>query len=1346
MLIVVEEGGRQRLVEIAVHDRGATFDHVAEAASLDHSNGWWVDGCVIEPSSKIEGLVSHGSVVSDTEPVKDPIDSAGLFLEQIAGSDVGWVRQLRRGPNVLGRSPDVELVRDDSSTSGRHCRIERSDDDSVIVTDLGSRNGTRVGGRRVEQAELDVGQLLWAGNGVYRLRRFESQRPFLAASETGEFGCLSFNRPPRQNLVEPRKAVDAPEITSGHVAPSPTLSIAAILAPIVMAAAMVLVLGGLRFVLFALLSPVIAVATWFENRHRARRSEASRSERTAAAVREFEASVEDELVLEHRRRWIEQPDAADLLRWLRGPSTRLWERRGRDADAMEIAVGVGDVEWSPEVIGSFDATVHGARSSPTLADVPISVDIGPGHVVGIVGPVDVARSIGRALLLGAAATSGPSDLRTVVIASETAIHDWGWAAWLPHAADDDALLGRPWVIRADELGAAADALAALPVRAFGLIAIDAPSATSMRNSVARQLFSRRSDAWGGIVVAEREDQLPSECTCVVTIDDDSGRATVRLPRVGVAVHDVQTAGVTRERAVVAARACARLEDPDVPPGASSLPASVALGDVVGAEALSGRSSLRSLPCVLGVGRGGPLSIDLVAEGPHALIAGTTGSGKSELLRTLVTSLAMNTSPRELNFVLIDYKGGSAFDAAADLPHVAGIVTDLDEHLCRRALVCLEAELEYRERALRATGIGDIADVTDSALARLVVVIDEFATLAAELPDFLDSLVSIAQRGRSLGVHLVLATQRPAGAVSDKIRANTNLRICLRVQDAADSIDVIGVDDALRLPRSVPGRALARLGHADTVLFQSAHVTGATVGTRPRPVELAGSAADPAGISTLDKVLGDPSRWVDSWGGLELRRPWPDPVPTRIGARELRDLAIDSREGARIDVAIGDDPERQRWVPFGWDLTVGNLLVLGSHGSGAADALDLLVATAATRWSPSELHVHRIELLAPGDSRSEFPHEAGVVGRGDDEKLSQLVHRHVSAIERRVVSGQREEPLLLLVIDDLGGLLHDQQSAGGIAVVESLRRVWTDGPAVGVHMAVAADRAGAVPTAWSSSVAQKWLFRLADPGDYQMVGLRSGDLPSFIRGRGVDALGVEFQLIDPTTLDSPIVGPEDAGPRPLRSLSEGVGRAELPVASVVSHPWSVPVGLDLTTLDVVALQVHEGEHVLIAGPARSGVSSALGLVGAQLASSHNILALCHGSVADARNARFVTSLGGILAHDSIESAMSALASAIEPCVLVIDDADRFGDEIEALLASDRVGCVVAGGRTDQLRSRFGHWTSYSRSSRSGLLLRPDVDLDGDLFRLRLNRSARRPDRPGSGAVIVEGVDRVIQVAI
>ena len=179
------------------------------------------------------------------------------------------------------------------------------------------------------------------------------------------------------------------------------------------------------------------------------------------------------------------------------------------------------------------------------------------------------------------------------------------------------------------------------------------------------------------------------------------------------------------------------------------------------------------------------------------------------------TLAAGSSPEHLTFVLVDYKGGATFDACADLPHTVGLVTDLDDRLAERALTSLEAELRRRERLLRAVGAADLADYRSvpgrAPLPRLVVVVDEFAALSAELPAFVPALVGIAQRGRSLGIHLVLATQRPAGVVSDDIRANTNLRLALRLHDRADAKDVVGDDGPATFPRGTPGRAMLRLG-------------------------------------------------------------------------------------------------------------------------------------------------------------------------------------------------------------------------------------------------------------------------------------------------------------------------------------------------------------------------------------------------------------------------------------------------------------------------------------------------------------------------------------------------------
>ena len=297
-----------------------------------------------------------------------------------------------------------------------------------------------------------------------------------------------------------------------------------------------------------------------------------------------------------------------------------------------------------------------------------------------------------------------------------------------------------------------------------------------------------------------------------------------------------------------------------------------------------------LQATVGVTEHGPLTVDLLTDGPHGLIVGTTGAGKSELLRTLVASLAGQHSPDQLSFLLVDFKGGGAFDACAGLPHTVGVVTDLDEHLAARALRCLRAELRHRERRLREAGVSDLRDLTAPVppLPRLVIVIDEFATLAVELPGFLTALVDVAQRGRSLGIHLLLATQRPQGVVDGKIRANTNLRVALRVQDEVDSRDVLGTSQAADIDRRRPGRGYARFGAGEIVAFQSALVSAPVAtdiaarievepftlipGSQPSPATV---PADGHGETDLQALVAAAVQAFHDGGYAAPRVPWPD---------------------------------------------------------------------------------------------------------------------------------------------------------------------------------------------------------------------------------------------------------------------------------------------------------------------------------------------------------------------------------------------------------------------------------------------------------------------------------------
>ncbi|MGH9178676.1 MAG: FtsK/SpoIIIE domain-containing protein, partial [Acidimicrobiales bacterium] len=513
---------------------------------------------------------------------------------------------------------------------------------------------------------------------------------------------------------------------------------------------------------------------------------------------------------------------AETLRRAGGPATTVWERRRHAPDALRLFLGLGDVAWQPPLSAQAGAPAPGVDEA--LADhgllprSPVAADLGPGSVLGLVGPRETVAGLLRSLVCQAAVHHGPSDLRIAVLTEPALAPEWDWAKWLPHTEGLRAA-GR------EDAEALASAWAPGDGAPCLLAVVDGDGFTEGRLAPVRDLLA--SGGVGGVVVAPSPARLPSCCTAVLELAGPDGDGRLHEPAGDAGVDGLLLAGVPEAEARRCARALARLEDPEEGDGAG-LPDEVPLAGLLGLPAVhAGEVGRRwrsapaasSLRAVVGATANGPLVLDLVADGPHALIAGTTGAGKSELLRTLVVSLAAAYGPDQLALVLVDYKGGSAFAECARLPQVAGMVTDLDEQLGERALRSLEAELRHREQVLAEAGAADLAEYHcggaqpggQEPLPRLVVVVDEFATMKAELGDFVDSLVGIAQRGRSLGVHLVLATQRPSGAVSDNIRANTNLRIALRVQDVPDSTDVLGTPQAAAVDRRRPGRGFLRLG-------------------------------------------------------------------------------------------------------------------------------------------------------------------------------------------------------------------------------------------------------------------------------------------------------------------------------------------------------------------------------------------------------------------------------------------------------------------------------------------------------------------------------------------------------
>ena len=1420
MQILFDDGLEPRELDLRVNDPGATVADLATALDPTATRpgrlliGDHVAAAELELG---ESGLHEGAVVrfAEPRPADDGPTQSRLVLEVVGGLDAGRRYPLAAGTTVVGRDAGCDLVLRSSSVSRRHAEIRLDDDGRLRVRDLGSLNGTRIDGRPVAgEVVVGDGQVAQFGalQAVARPPKTDD-RPMAVdpLRHAGAAGTMPFNRPPRPAQAPPPAAVTAPEAPRER-ANRTAFNVVAFLAPLLLAGALIATTGQVGFLVVTLLSPIMVLGTWIQGRVQGRRTSRREAERFSRALERFRADLHEQVAAERARLEEALPDVAEVVRRALLPSTHLWERRPHHDDVLRLRAGIGDVPWTPQVEelrkDAPDEVAEAVRHAGVLPGAPVAVDLSAGGVVGIVGDRSAAAALARSLVCQAAVHHGPADLPMVVLAGTDTAPDWDWTKWLPHARDAAGGGQRRLSAERELATAMADAWlqeARGRERQRGapgatkdrpqptlLVVVDDESLTEGRRAPVRSLLRGEGGPVAGIVLASTRDRLPAVCTTVIELRGPDGEAALDVPHLGGRIDRFLVAGVGDDTARECARALVRFEDPELAVAGAGLPDVVRLLPLLGVgdadpDAVQAQwAAAGAVPAPrapLGVAEDGVFHVDLHADGPHALIGGTTGSGKSELLRSLVAGLAARVDPDHLTFVLIDFKGGSAFDECARLPHTVGMVTDLDEHLAERALRCLEAELKHRERVLRAAGVSDLPSYlrrgdTGEPLPRLVVVVDEFATLKAELPDFIDALVGIAQRGRSLGVHLVLATQRPSGAVSDNIRANTNLRVALRVQDEADSTDIIDRPDAGRLPRHAAGRAYVRLGAGEVVAIQTALVTAArhersvapvdvapfVFGPSPRPPAPppasagAGDDGDAPRVTDLSRLVEAIREAHRRSGRPAPRRPWPDPLPAVVDLDALLDTAPD--DGDEVLIALADDPDRQRQYPVGWRPADGNLVVYGVGGSGTTTTLGTLALSLAHTFPPDRLHLYVVDVgagaLAGLDA---LPHVGAVLAASERERQVRLVRHLRGELDRRrqlTAEARRDEPMVVVLIDGFPALNAEYRDVEGMAVIDELQRVFADGPDVGLHLVLSADRPGGVPSTWASLVRQKLVLRLADPYDYGQFGASAKEVPAFPPGGGLLAETKRVvQVAMPADGLADAAGriaarhaPARRPPPPIRRLPGEVTTEQLGVAAVLDRrPWRIPVGVRERDLGPGELVVYEGEHVLVAGPSRSGKTTALAMLAARCRAARADLVVL--TVAPGRSP--LRELVDADAHLPPERAreLPGLLAERAPVLVLVDDADAIEDEDgepEGLLSTEHPGLlVVAAGRAETLRSTFSHWTKAVRRSKLGVLLQPNNDLDGALLGATLPRRTPVAMTVGRGFLVNGGDLDIVQLA-
>lgn len=1386
-------------------------------------------------------LLDRGVVESTGQTDAAP----SVELEVVGGPSAGVRVAMPDGRYVLGRDESCDIVLDDPSLSRRHLSVE-VDSGRVAVNDVGSSNGSSVDAVRLGDGETRV---LAAGEHVEigrTLIRFRIPRAAGGRTALPIDGSVQFNRPPR--VARPHRParikIQAPPDEPSKV----RLPLAAALLPLLMGVAFALLVHQPAMLLFSALSPMMVGWTFVSDRRSGRKTFASRNAAFRSQVDELRTRLTEEHEIEISNRRMCAPDASQLVDRATALTPELWERRSDDTDFLDLRVGLADqptqvaIEMpeagSVELLAEVEALVARFKTVPA---VPASVPLGRAGTLGLAGPYERVVGLGRWLVAQAATLHSPRDLFIAAAIAPRHVEEWDWLKWLPHVRND----GSP--LEADSLAAGnmatrellravsrlIDTRRAEAEERYGqgsrrpsphlLLILDELSATD-RASVGEILAAAPNLGISTLWLGGDPRDLPGECAFVAELEDEVTRLRLTDVRAGIALPDVTTDAMPATVAGDLARSLAGLRDTGAAGASSDIPRRVALLELLDLvdpdpERIVSRWDRRAgLGAPIGVEAGVPLIVDLRRDGPHGLIAGTTGAGKSELLQSLVASLAASHPPSRVSFLLVDYKGGAAFKDCARLPHTVGMVTDLDAHLTQRALTSLNAELRRREALLKRADAKDLITMEardpGSAPASLLIVIDEFATLAREVPDFVDGIVDVAQRGRSLGVHLILATQRPGGVVSENIRANTNLRIALRVASPAESEDVIASRAASRIPRTLPGRGYSRTGHSELTAFQAAYVGGHTSTSRSSEASevnvrdfafseaLARPAAtDPPAAAEQTGRAGGPNDLKRLVAAIELAtasrgiRPASSPwlpalaciLPWKSLEAQLDASASDPRTAV---LGLIDEPAHQRQRPLLLDLeTDGHLLIYGASGAGKTAILRTLAVSLAHRGSPADVQMYGLDFASRGLSGLKaLPHCGSIVIGEDHERVARLLAMLRRTIDLRKglfeeagafsltefqrTDGVPRTPRVVLLLDSYAGFVSAFERVNGGALVDAMPRLVADGRSVGVHLIATADRRSAVPPTVANIISRKLVLRMADDDEYAALGLdmrvvRGAQLPP---GRGFTEASLEFQaalLGEPSgeaqSAELERVGTEltrrhaDLRAPAVKLLPTRIDRTSLPMSGSLLSATIAITDDELLPLTVDVSQTH----FLVAGPYHTGRSTALasmfkglregGLSEAYLLAPRQRSPLVHLD-GWSSSAVGVDDCGGLAAQLAQMLGGRLPGTDDQPIVVVIDDGGELtdGPVASALETVVRRGRdlnvrVLLGIEVQTARVAYAPWIKEIRKDGHGILLDPDLDMDGDVLGVRLPRMTRAFFPPGRGFYVRGGVVQVVQVA-
>lgn len=1097
------------------------------------------------------------------------------------------------------------------------------------------------------------------------------------------------------------------------------------------------------------------------------------------------------------------PDVAEVVRRAMVRSSRLWQRTPADPDAFRFSVGLAD-QLPP------GATEVGQVVWPT---VPAVVDLATERGVAIVSPALHARAAARALVLQACVVHRPDDLDVVVLADASGASRWEWVKWLPHArssqgvqllSDHESIAD--WLNAQRTLSAVVAAGQALdrviPPTRVTLVVIDDPALWRGRAALLRGVFAETNLPLRFLALTDDIDDVPAVCSTVVTILK-SGAARVESSTAGTDIAGVVPFVLDYDVAVTAARRLSPVVDRSAQRTVrAALPAQVSLASLIDVEGLdAGRMAerwqaaarSRRLQFPIGVGLAGTVELDLVDDGPSALIVGSPRSGKTDALRNLLASVLLTAGPQAVSVVTVEATPRSTFDELANMPHIAGRIEQFNDRRGSRLLRSLRAEASARARTLRNLQVDSISEynatVDVDPMPRLVIAVDDADIIGGRSATFLPQLVEIVEAAKHLGLHLLLSSGQFSASFQASVRTLSGARIALRMHDPAEAAELVGTREPVHLSSHAPGRAVIATRTAAARAMQIASASAPSSGLldmvpfvvargmnateRRLAAVAAGDALAPGRTGTLRsvrEVIEATQRIVASEQaeGYTTRTVLSAELPGLVPYEDLRE-----RNTGRVDaVAIGlaDLPDEQRIDCHWWRPAFdGNIALIGGTAAERAEIIATYAVAAGEHFSAARVLTYLVDASSqqvsehvPLEAVERLRNCAGAVSIDDPDRVLRLLGYLDAEVDRRAaVHDGTHGPTIVLLINDVAALLRHFESGGDMELGgKMLSRIIEVGPRHGMSTVVSAAGESGVPPEILAEFPGRALLSLDDRAEYRSFAVEPARIPSSVAGRAITLPEqIEIQLASLGGLEPAIQAVLDLGgkaaagadgsdvPRAARiaPTPESIGFADvIGAAGHDDHGWLLPIGLHAHTLQPLAMPLSRGDAALIVGEAGTGKAAVLEVVARAVLQTRGE-ALVH-AIAAARRPYFelagLTSAGTgadigavvdeVLRHPSHEQ------------IVIVDDAGLPDDVALRRLAQAAGGAIsiIVAGRARRL-DEPDHWSAPLRRFRTGVLLRPLAG-DGSVFGLQVSTSASQT-LPNRGLLVHHGTTTPVLLA-